>query len=50
MNLITHRTRRQEHREQFPKQRIAIDNGTVELWAALLGAVCLFAQGIAPTL
>jgi len=48
MNLVTVRTRRQQHREQFPKPRIAIDDCAVVLSAVLLGAVCLLAQGSTP--
>jgi len=39
MNLVTHPTRREGHREQFPKPRIAIDASTVMLAAHGSGAM-----------
>lgn len=43
---VTPRTRRKEHREQFPKPRVCVDNSTVMLGAVLLGATCLLAEGV----
>ena len=46
MNVVTVNVRRKEHREQFPKPRIPIDDRTVMLGAVMLGATCLLAQGM----